>query len=310
MSEIAIVLAADDNFARPLAVTIRSIIANLGPSRTLRLWILDMGIAAGNRDLLHGILSDSRVKVTWDDSLVDRVDHLPNTWTAISRATYARLFLAEVAPQDAERVLYLDTDLVVRRCVGDLFDSDLNGSVALAVPDGRVPFVSASWGVPWWYEAGRSADDLNFNAGVMLIDLAQWRRLDVSTAALAYLTDGRHYTGQDQEALNATLAGRIMPVDPRWNQQTHIFTKDFEAILPYTREVVSLIKTEPWIVHFSTPEKPWMYGNDHPFAHEWFRCLDETPFAGWRPAPPPRRMRAVASVRRAARPLARRLGLA
>jgi len=310
MSEIAIVLAADDSFARPLAVTIRSVVANLSPSHTLRLWILDMGIAARNRKLLDPMLSNPRVQVTWDDSLADRVHHLPNTWKAISRATYARLFLAEILPEDVGRVLYLDTDLVVRRCVGDLFDSDLNGSVALAVPDGRVPFVSAAWGVPWWYENGRAADDLNFNAGIMLIDLTEWRRLDVSAAALAYLTDGRHYVGQDQEALNATLAGRISPLDPRWNQQTHTFTKDFEAILPYTRDVVSLIKTEPWIVHFSTPEKPWIHGNDHPFAHEWFQYLDETPFAGWRPGPTPRRVRAVAGVRRAARPLARRLGLA
>jgi lipopolysaccharide biosynthesis glycosyltransferase len=40
----------------------------------------------------------------------------------------------------------------------------------------------------------------------------------------------------------------------------------------------------PHIVHFTTPEKPWHANSHHPFRAEFFRYLDRTDWAGWRPA--------------------------
>ena len=45
-SRIATVLAADDRFSRPLAATVRSIVAQLSPGRELDLYLCDMGITA------------------------------------------------------------------------------------------------------------------------------------------------------------------------------------------------------------------------------------------------------------------------
>ena len=41
---IAVVLAADDRFSRPLAVTVQSIVSQLRPGRELDLYLCDMGI--------------------------------------------------------------------------------------------------------------------------------------------------------------------------------------------------------------------------------------------------------------------------
>jgi lipopolysaccharide biosynthesis glycosyltransferase len=102
-------------------------------------------------------------------------------------------------------------------------------------------------------------------------------------AALAYLTDGRHYFGQDQEALNVVLAGRIGELDPRWNQQSELFLKEYEVILPFTRELIKDLSENPWITHYSNKRKPWHFGHEHPLLQEWFAYLDQTAFAGWRP---------------------------
>jgi lipopolysaccharide biosynthesis glycosyltransferase len=77
-----------------------------------------------------------------DPANVPVVAHLPNTWAQITRATYARLYISEVLPSST-RALYLDCDLIARRSVGELFDLDMNGKAALAVPDMQSPFVSS-----------------------------------------------------------------------------------------------------------------------------------------------------------------------
>ena len=305
-SNVIVALAADDNYVRPLAVAARSVIANLDSSRSLTCCILDMGIKPAHRRALTETLSHPSVEVIWETSLREHVLHLPETWATITRATYARLYLPQILPH-AERVLYLDSDVMARRCAGDLFMSDMNGHAALAVPDTQAPFVSSPNGVPWWHDRGRGAGELNFNAGVFLIDLAQWRETDVTREALAYLTDGRHHFVQDQEALNSVLPGRIAEVDPRWNQQAELFQARWEVIAPYSSEVVEQVKRDPWIVHFSNYPKPWIPWYDpHPFADEWYAYLDETPFAGWRP---PVRAHVTTLARRGTRRVAQHLGL-
>ena len=79
-------------------------------------------------------MADSRVTVHWVVSVLGKVEHLPNTW-AITRATYARLYIPDVVPESTGRAIYLDCDVIVRRCVGDLFGSDMGGDAAMAVPE-------------------------------------------------------------------------------------------------------------------------------------------------------------------------------
>jgi lipopolysaccharide biosynthesis glycosyltransferase len=138
--------------------------------------------------------------------------------------------------------------------------------------------------VPRWFESGRAASDLNFNAGVMLLDLEMWRNDRLTDELVKYLTDGRHYFAQDQEALNVVLAQRIGSLDPRWNQQSELFRLECEVALPFSRAEIERLRTDPWIIHYSNRIKPWHYGHsDHPFASEWYASLDRTAYAGWRP---------------------------
>lgn len=305
---VTVALAADDAFSRPLATAARSVLDTLDPELRLRVCVLDMGIEAANRRLIEASLASPQVEITWVDSLAHEVASLPNTWGYITRATYARLYLPQVLP-DAERVLYLDCDVTARRSVADLFSTDLGGCAAAGVPDTQSPFVASPTGVPLWFDAGRSASEPNFNAGILLIDLAEWRRTGVTEAALDYLTSGRHHFAQDQEAINVVLARRILAVDPRWNQQTHVFKEEYAVTLPYDRSVVEQVRQDPWIVHFADRGKPWEPGYEHPFAEDWFASVDRTAYAGFRPKSVTRAQRGTTKGLDLARRAARRFGL-
>jgi lipopolysaccharide biosynthesis glycosyltransferase len=307
--DVTVVLAADDRYALQLATAARSVIDQLTPARHLQLCVLDMGIEVGNRQRMEATFDDSRVDVVWVEDLAERVKHLPNTWTGITRATYGRLYIPEVLPDTVHRALYLDCDVIARRCVGDLFYSDMDGKAAIAVPDVQSPFVSSTSAVPLWFDAGRAPGEFNFNAGVMLMDLDAWRAQGVTQATLEYLTDGRHHFAQDQEAINVVLAGRIGAMDPRWNQQAELFWKPYAVIQPYASDVISRLCEDPWIIHFSNRPKPWGFGYEHPFLDEWFVALDRTAFAGWRPSGPTRVQQFVKKSINGARRAGRRVGL-
>jgi len=155
---------------------------------------------------------------------------------------------------------------------------------ALGVADAGSPYVSSLYGVPYWSRTGRGAGDVNFNAGVLLLNLQAWREDDIPTAAVKYLTDGRHQFLADQEAINAVLPGRIGQVDPRWNVQTEHFQPPHQATLPFDEEQLAELVKDPWIVHYTTAVKAWSYECTHPFRDEWFASLDQTPYRGWRPS--------------------------
>jgi len=281
---IAVVLAADDRFSRPLAATVRSVVSQLSPGLELDLYLCDMGISAPNRERIAAAAARPEVRLHWVETLGEKVGHLPQAVPGISRAAYARLFIPSVLPAGLERALYLDSDLIVRRCVSELFDSPIGEFAALGVADAGSPYVSSLYGVPYWSRYGRRADDVNFNSGVLLLNLRAWRDEDIGGAAVAYLTDGRHRFLVDQEAINAVLPGRIGEVDPRWNVQTEHFQPPHQATLPLDEAQLSELIKDPWIVHFTTAVKAWSYECMHPFREEWFASLDQTPYRGWRPS--------------------------
>jgi lipopolysaccharide biosynthesis glycosyltransferase len=302
-SRVTVVVAADDDFSRPLAVTLRSVVAHLNPGRVLDLHVCDMGLAPRSRALIGQTAQHPDVRLWWIGDLGDRVAQLPQSWSHISSATYARLFIPAMLPQSVDKALYLDSDLIVRRCVGDLYDVPVGGFAAMAVANAGAPYVSSPLGLPYWSRLGRAAGEVNYNAGVLLMNLSAWRAGDVTAAALDYLAKDHLFQG-DQAAINAVLPGRIGDLDPRWNQQTGHFAPALQAALPYTEVQLKELLTDPWIVHFTTDVKPWHYPSTHPFRDEWFTRLDETAYRAWRPSG---RAYYVDQARRAVREAKRRL---
>jgi lipopolysaccharide biosynthesis glycosyltransferase len=283
-NRITAVLAADDRFSRPLAVTVRSVISHLSPGREIDLYLCDMGISAPNREKIQAVTDHHHgVHLHWVSSLGKEVEHLPEVMEGITRAAYARLYIPWVLPPEVDRVIYLDCDLIARRCIGDLFDTPMGDFAAMAVADAGSPYVASVYGVPHWSRSGRRGGEVNFNSGVLLMNLPIWRNEDITGAAVKYLTDGRHHFLVDQEAINAVLPGRIGELDPRWNQQTEHFQARFQATLPYSGEQFRELLEDPWIVHFTTGTKAWSYRCVHPFREQWFHSLDETPYRGWHP---------------------------
>jgi lipopolysaccharide biosynthesis glycosyltransferase len=254
-----------------------SVVANLDPRRTLKVYVVDSGLDAGTRSRISASVGE-RVTLHWIAPERSGFVDLP-LWGRMTIATYDKLTIGQWLPESEGRVLWLDCDLLALTDLARLWETGLGESGVLATQDLFVRTLGARFGVACHRELGINPDAEYFNAGIMLIDVARWRSDDIAARALTYL---RRYRRQvyfwDQEALNATLVGRWSKLDQRWNWSPRFARIDFDGV------DFGHAEKSPWIVHFSGGLKPWHFeGKSAPFEL-YYRYLDSTAWAGWRPA--------------------------
>jgi lipopolysaccharide biosynthesis glycosyltransferase len=296
---IELAIAGDAAFTKQVAVTLASISATT--SEACRVFVLHDGYSDEVRDRIASGTTDA-VQIEWLYAPSDgtRAALLPSGWV---EATLYRLRLEELLPADVERVIYLDTDVVVLDSLAPLWSSGTAAHTTLAVRSSRTPWICGAGGVPW-KDLGLAPDLPYFNSGVLVIPLDRWRNTQVSERALG-LTHRVQFALVDQSALNAVLAGRWEKLDPRWNLAGgHI---DPEGSLAWYTEGVDVMTAaiaHPAVVHFTrggSLGRPWQLRCTHPFRDRWFEMLDRTSWAGWRPEPPDMRLpvRVARRLRRA-----------
>jgi lipopolysaccharide biosynthesis glycosyltransferase len=301
-SNVVVVTASDEGYVMPLAAMIRSALDTLGKARRLRLFVLDGGISDESKRKLLASWDDSRLEVSWhapDASPLQDYDVSGH----VNIVTYFRLLMPEMLPADVTRVLYLDPDLIVRRDLGELWDTPQGDHPVLAVTDIACPYLDAprhlaafesckrhlaAWTpIINFRELGLRGDANYFNAGVLAIGIDIWRRERLGQRMMQALHDLRdHVLWHDQYALNVMMSGRWGKLDPRWNQGGHLFVYPRWNESPLDRDAFYQLRNDPWIVHFSSADKPWNYFCAHPWTNVFRATLGRTEWRDWRPTPP------------------------
>lgn len=169
----------------------------------------------------------------------------------ISSAAYARYFIPQFVAE--ERVLYLDSDLVVNRDLQPLFAIPMEGKLVAAVGD---------------------AGGYGFNSGVLLIDNLAWKERQLQEIFIKE-TDrimGLVQSGQmedfngDQTVLNHVLAQDWLPLDKIYNLQVG---HDLVAFYSGWNGHFELDQ-EPLIIHYTTFRKPWNSEVSYRYRQLWW----------------------------------------
>src|SRR5271165_3657266 len=211
-----------------------------------------------------------------------------------SRAVFRRLFLDEILPAPIERIVTVDSDmLIVRPGLSRLAGFDLGGTPLAAAFDMifLMDFKGEDDALVRQFRRSRRAlglafDTPYFNAGLMAIDRAAWRAEKLTERVTTALRDDpKRYPFMEQDALNATLRGRFAPLSPRYNFMGDFFLLDLEPRL------------EPIVLHFVNAPKPWelaAWRGEARFAEnyrDWFLGSPWPELAEAPAAPPWRRSR-------------------
>lgn len=240
-----VVVAADETYAMPLAVCVRSILDNA--AKPVEIVVLAREVTA---------TTISALKRSWDHSSAVRFHAIDpsslaglGSWGYITNTAYARVLIPDIVPGAWSRVVYLDADTVVLSDLSELINVDLSGNPVAACPD---PLFGQ-----WWSrhapaalrQATRGPTDQLFNTGVMVLDLAHWRRTDLSRRTLEIAHELPPQIQSDQAAANLAVGQSWTRLDVSWNVTTDMY---FRA----NRAAYSAAIATKRIRHF-TAFKPW-----------------------------------------------------
>lgn len=138
---------------------------------------------------------------------------------------YARIYLADILPTQVDRVIYLDSDLVMVDDITKLWEVDLEEK-ALAAPEYchanfTQYFTSAFWSDLEYAKTFEGRTPCYFNTGVMVVDLDKWRQGEYTQKVEEWMIvqkQKRIYHLGSMPPFLLVLAGNIKGVDHRWNQ--------------------------------------------------------------------------------------------
>jgi lipopolysaccharide biosynthesis glycosyltransferase len=183
---------------------------------------------------------------------------------------------------DMDKVLYLDSDLIVLDDIGDLWDTDISRYYLGAVLD---PYSDNH------INLGFREDEKCFNAGVLLVNLRKWREANVVPTFVRYVEENSAILRyHDQCTLNAVFHGQVLLLPYRWNFAAR--NADLPAsALGMTKEQFLELRAHPSIVHYTTSVKPWLYVLEPHYKSLYYEYLALTPWRGF--TPPDRTPRTV-----------------
>ena len=269
----------------PLCVMLASVVDNFSPERGLVIHVLSDDSGPSDKERLQQSLKNVRrdlehVEVHWhaiSNFVSGRFPAIKGTH--VSADTYSRIFAPLVLPDTCSRALYLDCDLVALADVAELYDSTAGmTTVVQAVTEVKTPFVSSPGGVFDYAERGLPPQTPYFNAGVLVINVALWRKLDLTSQILEYMErEADHISWWDQGALNAFLARDWSQLDLRWNQTTYLLDEENRSGTGIDRAAWNHALHHPAIVHYIGPGKPWLADRPYlPRRAYFFRYLQKT----------------------------------
>ena len=276
------ILCATDNAYIPYYGIMLTSLFETNRAELFEVYVLTSGLNEGSAGLLQDLFSsysNELFLVHIDDKMLADCPIRPGDH--VSLATYYRLIAAKVLPNDIEKILWLDGDLIINGPIRELWETNL-GNLAIAAAtdesycqqdiyrrlqlDASIPYTSA---------------------GVLLINLAYWRAHDVATRFMECIRLHREkLLFHDQDTLNIVLQNEKALLPLTWNFQSGFIASWIYPTYPesFQRQILQA-STNPRIIHYSGPSKPWFKHSLHPYrAHfEKYKALSP-----WNVLPPKR----------------------
>ena len=291
---IDVAVAANDDYIQHLGAMLCSLFVN-NPFRTFRVYLLGNAVSRESVASINSIASKFQNTVYYIQVDSNAVANFKIN-SHVSVETYFRLLLPVALPKHICVVLYLDVDVIVPGNIDSLWHTNIDDYHLAAVED-----VTASRK----NILGISDECQYFNAGVMLVNLTRWRNTCIAEKCLHFINKfPEKIEYWDQDALNAMLYNKWLPLHPKYNMQGPLFMKGFTSYYGDPDELQEAIK-QPTIIHYSAPQKPWHYLSYHPYTQEYYKYLALTPWKDFQPND----RTPIRVVRKAVRPYLKKLGV-
>jgi lipopolysaccharide biosynthesis glycosyltransferase len=271
-----IVLATDDNYARQTSVTIASYaLTNIDSRRDI--FVLVDDLSENSRVCITKTAKVFGLSVTLLPVDLERFSGVFQTQTRgcahVSPLTYSKLVASEVIPSHYERLLLLDSDLIVNGDLGSLLSHSLGSHAMGAVADFMMPEQSRD-------RLGLQNGHRYFNAGVLLIERNRWSDFNVMGKFTTLVsTPDTRLQYAEQDPLNIIFEKNYAELHGRWN---HMLMINLMGLIPN-----DTLKGEfPLILHYAGQIKPWHEYCPPEVQATYYRFASACPWIDLRPIAP------------------------
>ena len=276
---IEIVCSTDGNYVMPTGVMLHSLFVN-NMDESINVHLLHDGISADQISGLKDIVSKHGGKITFYKVDESKFSFFPigheyqSKHAGLSLATYYRLFMTKILPENIDRVIYLDGDILVTSSIRGLWETDISGKAMAGVPD-------TYNNIPAHYNRLRYPQVCGYvNCGVLLMNLEYWRAHDVTRKFIDYVKlYPERLVCHDQDVLNYLFRNDKVILHLKYNMLNEYFFDLRYNMISWEYEKQMLEGQEnPVIVHFTCIPKPWYKNCRHPYKLLFDRFKAATPW--------------------------------
>lgn len=291
-----IVFASDVNYIKYTAVTLASVLKNLnGSAPPIRVFILLDELLTN--ELLNSFLDLKNIRdfdlvqIKVDASQFENI----KTTDGITIATYYRLVMHKLLPDDCHLAVYLDSDMIVQESLDKLLDFSDEKILFHGVEDSISRIYNRRFGLP--------EKACHVNAGVLLVNLELMRNIGFDEKVAHFIDVNQYRIVLGDQQIIAEVFHDVMGYLPlQWNVHGSMFKPgwidEHVGVSNYfhRKDAISAV-ANPAIIHYTLKRKPWM-SMEHPRSSVWYEYLALTPFQDdiQKPKGPKKRSKAIASL--------------
>ena len=262
LKEIPIFFAIDDQYIPFLAVALKSLIENANKDYKYLIKVLHTNVQEDHMKQIRKYENEN-VNIEFVDLnyYIERVQDKLYTRDYYTNTTYFRLFLPELYPQ-YDKVLYLDSDIIVLGDISELYNTDMGTNLVAAAPDDIIQYNKVFQDYAELV-VGVAKYQNYFNAGVLLMNLDELRKFKFEEKFLYLLGTVKFSVAQDQDYLNRLCKGRVKLVSHDWD------------VMPYVND-----ETKPEdikLIHYNFAYKPWHF-EDVTYNEYFWKYAEQTDF--------------------------------
>lgn len=279
--KLNIAYACDDNYIMQTGISMISLLENNKSFDEIEFFLIDFGIKKESLERIDQIVEHYgrtwRVIPfeTWSGDF-----HVQNLGRHIA-SVYAKIFFGRLAGID--KILYLDSDIIVEDSLEDLWKKDLSRYWIAGVE--TISSIKRN------QKMGLEAKDVCINDGMLLMNLEQWRKDAVEERCLSYIEEQRGEPFVLSEGtLNHVCNHHILRLHPRYNLMSGLVyykSSEIEQMTGrpfYSQKVMDDAKENPCIIHYlcGCYMRPWNIDCKHPMKDIYRKYKELSP---WKDVP-------------------------
>ena len=226
--DINIAFAIDNNYVPHTLLVIDSIFKNNNSGSGYNFYVLQNDISEKNKNRISKFVGKYGHNVKFidvkTDNIIGKNEKFNFAQNRISTIAMSRIFLPELLP-DIDRVIYLDSDILVTADLRELYDTELDGKLLGMVLNISQGEYDNFYEFPHGY----------YNSGVIVMNLVKCRQHKFTEKLVDYLNNNREkfiYSGgsaeenrnkfryPDQDLINIVMANEVKSLPYEWNNQT------------------------------------------------------------------------------------------